>query len=164
MIKCPSCKGLYMEFDGPTHSYMASSAGCWQAYSELLAKEYSDLKYWENHRLTVDSYAVQHPGVESKQSIQSVAVHLVSLCLVLENNISQSYATESLKKLTSYQFHWLIPPTDMGQINVNTVLIAQDHVSHNAAVKDWAHSVWRCWKEHHQTVRKWARFVCDTPP
>ena len=66
---------------------MESSPSCWAAYGEVLAREYNDPAFMAAHRLTVDAYAVQHPGRPSPQSIQSVALHLISLCLVLEQEL-----------------------------------------------------------------------------
>jgi hypothetical protein len=70
---------LVPDVEGPVHRYLESSPGCWRLYGEVLAREYSDLAFWAAHRLTVDSYAVQHPGRSSPQTIQSVCVHLLSL-------------------------------------------------------------------------------------
>lgn len=58
MIKCMGCGGVFAEIQGPTHRYLESSPGCWAAYGEVLAREYSDPAYFQVHRLTVDAYAV----------------------------------------------------------------------------------------------------------
>lgn len=83
-VGCFSCGALVPQTAGPTHRYMESSPGCWSVYGEVLVREYTDALYASLHRLTVDAYAVQHPGRPSPQSIQSVAVHLISLCLILD--------------------------------------------------------------------------------
>ena len=75
-IPCIGCGALVPQQDGPTHRYMESSPGCWAIYCEVLAQEYSDIAFATAHRLTVDAYAVQHPGTPSPQSIQSIGVHL----------------------------------------------------------------------------------------
>ena len=69
---CLSCGGVFPDIDGPVHRYMKSSPGCWAVYGEVLAREYEDPYFFEVHRLTVDAYAVQHPGSTDRQSIQSV--------------------------------------------------------------------------------------------
>src|SRR5678816_4348633 len=58
--RCIGCGGLVPQMDGPTHRYMDSSPGCWHVYGEVLAREYGDQAFRVAHRLTVDSYAVQH--------------------------------------------------------------------------------------------------------
>jgi hypothetical protein len=89
---------MFPESDGPVHRYMESSPGCWAAFGEVLAREYSDFNYARMHRLTVDSYAVQHPGQPSPQSIQSVALHLISLSLVLQHAVPMHEATAVLQE------------------------------------------------------------------
>ena len=41
-INCIGCGGLVPDTTGPTHEYMESSPGCWQAYGDVLGREYSD--------------------------------------------------------------------------------------------------------------------------
>src|SRR5690606_31620011 len=83
---CIGCGGLFPVIDGPTHRYMLCSPGCWACYGEVLAREYDDVLYWRVHGMTVDTYAVQHPGDGSPQAVRSVALHLISLCAVLERH------------------------------------------------------------------------------
>ena len=51
--------------DGPTHPYYGCSPACWARYGEVLAREFQDPAYFGLHQLTVDAYAVQHPGSRS---------------------------------------------------------------------------------------------------
>ncbi len=88
-----SCGALVRDVDGLVHCYLESSPGYWAAFGEVLAHEFADVTYMRNHRLTVDAYTVQHAGGPSPQSIQSVAVHLIGLYLVLECSVSQQQAT-----------------------------------------------------------------------
>ncbi len=162
MIECFSCKGMYPESNGPTHSYMKSSQGCWQIYGEILAREYSDVAYWKNHRLTVDAYAAQHPGVESAQSIQSVAVHLMSLYFVIEEGRPHDVATQLIKKATKQKFYWLQPPINLGGVNATIVWASKNAKEHNNQVELWARSVWKAWEEHHEIIKKWVKEVENT--
>ena len=114
-----------------------------------------------NHRLTVDAFAVQHPGQPSPQSIQSVCLHLVSLQLVLERGVDQSTATSLLPQLAARKdmFHWLEPPGRMGPTTVNDVLAAASAKEHRKAVLDWAESAWGAWSAHHGIVRDWGLLI-----
>lgn len=158
---CISCKALVDDIEGPTHRYMESSPGCWAAYGQILAREYSDVTFAKNHRLTVDAYAIQHPGQPSPQSIQSVCLHLVSLQLVLERNVDQSTATGILPRLAARKdmFNWLEPPDTLGEFTVTNVLAATSAMEHREAVVDWAKSVWRAWETHHHAVREWSFLI-----
>jgi hypothetical protein len=157
VIPCFSCNALVPDIEGPTHRYMESSPGCWAAYGQVLAREYSDVTFAINHRLTVDAYAVQHPGQPSPQSIQSVCLHLVSLQLVLERAVDHSTATGILQQLAALKetFHWLEPPDSLGELTVNHVLAATSAIEHREAVVDWANSVWQAWEVHHALIRAW---------
>jgi Family of unknown function (DUF5946) len=157
-VRCVGCGALFPESDGPVHRYMESSPGCWAAYGEVLAREYGDPAYGTVHRLTVDAYAAQHPGRESPQTVQSVAVHLISLSLVLERGIDARRATSAIRDAVSRKgaFRWLPPPSPPGELTVADVLRAGNATEHVAAVEAWARAVWRAWSPHHDTVREWA--------
>jgi Family of unknown function (DUF5946) len=120
--------------DGPTHEYMESTPGCWAAFGRVLAREYGDQRYSGVHRLTVDAYAVQHPGQPGRQSIQSVGVHLVRLCLFMERGLSPDAANDAMLAAAKYkaQYHRLEVPAFLGSITVADVEAApgpDQHVS-----------------------------------
>ncbi len=159
---CIGCGVILNDLDGPTHGYMESSPACWSTYSEVLAREYSDRALFERvHRLTVDSYAAQHPGRASAQSIQSVAGHLMSLCAVLEDGASSEWATKVIREAVRIKgrFTWLQPPRSMGSITVVNVWRAKGPAEHEKRVRDWASSVWAAWSQHHSTIRFWLSSV-----
>src|SRR5687768_12382269 len=85
---CAGCGALVPDSDGPTHAYIGASPGCWAVFGEVTAREYGDYRYASTHRFTVDVYAAQHPGPPERRSIQSVAVHLISLHLALEKGMA----------------------------------------------------------------------------
>lgn len=136
---------------------MESSPACWAAYGEVLAREYSDPAYFQVHRLSVDAYAAQHPGHPSPQAIQSVAVHLVRLCLLLERDLPMDRANDAMLKASGQekQFVWLPPPPTLGAITVADVWKTESVEAHVAAVRSWAESTWAAWTSHHATVRSW---------
>jgi hypothetical protein len=142
---------------GPTHPYMESSPGCWHLYGEVLAWEYEDPVLATRNLLTADSYAVQHPGHPVPQAIQSVCLHLISLCLVLERGRPLDYATRLMAEAarTRQRFSWLAPPASMGAVTVADVAAA-GRGRHDDSVRAWAESAWSAWSDHHPTVRSWA--------
>jgi hypothetical protein len=157
-LPCPGCRGLFPDTDGPTHAYLGASPGCWAVYCHILAKEYGEYGYPDVHRLTVDAYAVQHPGEPSRRSIQSVAVHLVSLYFVLERGLNAQMATNAIREALKHneRFVWLTPPVSPGTLTVLDVVRAENPDAHNAVVERWARCVWAAWDVHHATVRGWA--------
>lgn len=152
---CFSCGGEYPDIEGPTHRYMSSSPGCWAVYGEVLAREYSDPQYFRVHRLTVDSYAVQHPGSPSRQSIHSVGLHLIRLCLFLEHGLAAEAANAAMLEAGKHKhdFVWLEPPETLGDITVSDVAKATDASEHIRRVRAWARSAWEAWSVHHATIR-----------
>jgi hypothetical protein len=145
------------ELDGPTHDYMESSPACWAIYGEVLAREYSDITYRAVHRLTVDAYAVQHPGGTSPQAVQSVAGHLVSMYLMLELGYSAFRATTVLQSAVERGgFEWLERPVSPGALTIAHVADATTAMEHIQRVHEWATSVWNAWSAHHAQVKMWA--------
>lgn len=158
VLQCVWCKGMFPDGDGPTHDYMESTPGCWAAYGRVLAREYQDRRYFAVHRLTVDAYAVQHPGKRSRQSIQSVGVHLVRLFLLLERGLTPDKANDAMLAAARHkaQYRWLEPPASLGAITVADVEAAAGIEGHVSVVKDWASQMWAVWSPHHSTIRSWA--------
>ena len=136
---------------------MESSPGCWAAFGEVLAREYSDPLYNEVHRLAVDAYAVQHPGHPSRQSIQSVGVHLIRLCLFFEHGLAAEDANDAMLAAAQakHTFFWLEPPGPLGSITVADVNRAQTADEHEDAVKAWGSAAWDAWSIHHGIIRTW---------
>jgi hypothetical protein len=136
---------------------MESSPGCWARYGELLARAYAHPEYMAVHQLSVDTYAVQHPGKPSRQSIQSVALHLLSLHAVLEQSMTRHEAASFLKACADKgRFTWLEPPAAHHQITVLHPLRATSAADHATAVLQWANAAWQAWASHHPQVRAWA--------
>lgn len=156
-VKCQGCGGLFPDVAGPTHRYMESCPGCWTVYGEVLAREYSDPAYFAVHRLSVDTYAIQHPGKPSRQSIQSVGLHLIRLSLLLEQRLDSRYANDAMRAATKikHAMTWLEPPASLGTLTVAEVITAKTPEQHVSMVRNWAHSAWQAWSPHHATVRSW---------
>lgn len=154
---CPGCGVVLEEREGPIHRYMESSPACWAVYGEVLAREYSDRTYFQVHRLSVDAYAVQHPGRPGPQAIQSVAVHLIRLCLLLERGLPMAHANDAMLRASEQEhlYVWLEPPASRGSVTVADVVGAQDVDTHMAAVRRWADAAWQAWAPHHGTIRGW---------
>src|SRR4051794_11768828 len=136
---------------------MESSPACWAAYGKLLAREYSDIRYAPLHQLSVDAYAVQHPGSRSPQSIQSVGPHLISLCLTLEKKAAIGSSRAVLQNSAAFKekLIWLQPPASRGDMTVANLMAVKDPPDHLKAVRIWAESAWMAWARHHAIVHGW---------
>ena len=96
---CPGCGLVLPALEEPAHPYLGASPACWAVYCDVLAREYGDPAYFRVHQFTVDTYAVQHPGMPERRSIQSVALHLIALCLVLEGEAKPSDGSKLHRRL-----------------------------------------------------------------
>jgi len=156
LIPCCACGAMVPDVEGPTHRYMASSPGCWAIYGEVLAREYSNALYAKNHRLTVDAFAVQHPGQPSRQAIRSVCLHLCSLCAVHEHGVPPHQATALLQELADrVDYEWLEPPSSLGVVTVADVHATSNPEAHLREVEAWAHSAWSAWRAHKDKINAW---------
>jgi hypothetical protein len=154
-VTCVGCRGEVPDINGPIHRYMTASPGCWQAYTGLLG---GGLPPSPAAGLTVDAYAVTHPGVPGPQSTPSVWVHLLTLCFVLERRWPVERAIH-LRRVGADAFSgwpWLAPPDSMGPvsaIDVAAALAAGDGTAAITLTQRWVAGAWDAWGDHHRAVR-----------
>jgi len=160
--KC-QCGQNYEHHSGPTHAFLGASAGCWKAYGQVLALEYKDPKRWEGHRYTVDAYACQHPGRCEPRTIESINLHLVSLCLVLERGMSTDFATQNAIRIPNeLNPRWIEPPTSFGSIGIADLLRVQNSEEHLKLSREYAREVWQSWGRSHALIHKYCDWICDS--
>lgn len=155
---CPGCGVVLPDTHGPTHDYLESTPACWGAFGEVLAREFSDAAYFVAHQDTVDAYAAQHPGVDARRQRQSVAVHLVALCLRHERGADPRALPELRRRVLAAVevFPWLEPPRPGDwTVRVTDVLATSDADQHVRRAREWAGAVWAGWSAHHPTVAAW---------
>jgi hypothetical protein len=160
-IACVGCGALVPDTDGPTHRYLDAA---W--YNELLALEYTNFQYQKVHQLTVDAYVLQHPGTPSPQTVQSMCVHLISLCVQIEQDLSPVDAVQARQVAATQikdQFRWLEPPsTPPTRTVLDVVEACAEPDSYQQAVREWATVEWARWAAHHDQVRAWVQVVLGT--
>ena len=155
LVPCPDCRALVPDVDGPTHAYLGGSAGCWAAWGELQARGYADPAAGAAMPLAIDAYAAQHPGLEGRRQAQSVWVHLVSICAILERGLAPADGIRLKHEMLRDDpvFPWLAPPADPGSVTVRDATAASaDELG--AVVRRWAAAVWEAWAAHHGAIRE----------
>ncbi len=121
---------------------MRSSPACWARYGEILAREFGDPDYFALHQVTVDTYAAQHPGVAERRAIQSVGLHLMTLCVVLEDGADPREGPKLHRRMVRRPaFAWLDPPSMDGRLTVADVLPAENPSEHGRLVRAWAETL-----------------------
>ena len=147
--------------DGPVHDYLGASPGCWASFGALFnagVPPTTGARWWP---LVGDAYAVQHPGVPERRSIQSVGVHLLVLHAVLGRDapVDQALAIRR-RALRSGEriaetLSWLDPPSGW-PLNVDDVVTAPDAVERGRVADAYVESVWSEWdRRHGDTIARW---------
>lgn len=157
---CRACGGVFAPMPGgPTHAYMASSPGCWATYAAVLAREYSDPPLFARcHRLTVDAYALQHPGNPGeRRARQSFWIHGASLWMVLRLGRSHTEATAVLKVLAKGDFP--VPPLVTSFAVTCADVAAGSVAEHEELVKLWAETALASCQAAHETFAAIAKPV-----
>jgi len=148
------CKGEFPLTEGPTHKYMESSPGCWYTFGQVIAKEYENYSALNAiHALTVDAYAVQHPGQPSMQSTQSVYAHLIRMYLIMEKGLNGKLAREKLILFVESKplLTWLEPPDVVTGLTIADVFKTESSEDHIKCVTNWAKSLWEVWIEKYKS-------------
>jgi hypothetical protein len=140
---------------GPTHAYIGASPGCWEAWGEFQARSFAAPAIAAVQPLAVDVYAVQHPGLAERRAIQSVWVHLVSLCLIVERGRSPAEGIRAKQQLLAgaRAFTRLEPPPAPYPVTVLDIVAIADPAAVADAVRHWAAVTWDAWVRHHAAVR-----------
>lgn len=159
---CPSCGGRFPAIDGPIHAYMTSSPGCWARFGAVLAREYASPELMSTHRLSVDAYAVQHPGGRERRAVFSTGLHLARLMLQLEADRPPRETNDVMLALGRHKatLIFLEPPTAFA-FTVADVPLDATPQEHAAAVRRWAAVSWNAWARHHAYIREWVRSAGD---
>jgi hypothetical protein len=153
--QCPGCGVRQPHEEGPTHRYLTSSAVCWRAFGELLATCYGDENRLPFCQLVVDAYAAQHPGQGQREQVQSVGIHLMTLCMFLEHGVDPSRGSDLHRRMIGRPtFHRLVP-RDVAGVNLLHVPLEGSAEQARARAYDWSRAVWDLYSADHDTVRAW---------
>jgi uncharacterized protein DUF5946 len=76
-VRCVGCGAWVPDTTGPVPRYMTAAPACRAMYGELNAWLLTDPTAGAFRQWRVDAYAVQHPGEQTEQAIQSVAIRSV---------------------------------------------------------------------------------------
>ena len=136
---------------------VAGLTACRSLFDELIAREFSDYRYARLHRLTVDTYALQHPE-EFMRSAKSFVAHLTGACAAMETDqaaaINRS-VQQWLNGVKSLERPLDVPPGKRGTVTVVYAHEATEPEEYLRRVQEWAQSAWAAWASHHEIARRW---------
>jgi len=151
---------------------MVSAPGCWQAYGEVAVRAMQEPRAARLRHSHVDCFAAQHPtdAATDRRQRQSVAVHLVALCLRLEHHVEGIELSRRRQQVSDRTLHaaglpdwpFLEPPDAVGDIRAIDLHGAPDAERFCALGEQWPRTVWQAWARHHGQVRTWTRLALGT--
>lgn len=156
LASCPSCGALCSDIDGPTHPYMVASAGCWAAFGALQADEAARFGYPSVHALIVDAYAASHGGDGSaRRDRQSVCIHLIALCAVIDCAETPRGRVVLLQRLTRRKVEWpaLNRPAGVPGLSHTHATGAAAIADYTKRGREWAGAIWSFWYPEHDRIR-----------
>ncbi len=154
-VACPGC-GLLLDAEhGPTHRYVTASSACWRYFSELLATCYSAADRLNFRQLIVDAYAAQHPGEGRREQVQSVGIHLMTLCLFLEHGVDPSQGSDLHQRMIRRPKFHRIEPQASTHLTVRHVPLEGTAENARERAYEWSRAVWSLYSENHDSVRLW---------
>jgi len=163
VLPCPGCGLVAGSGTGAVHAYIGASPGCWALFSESLV---TDLGSSASGHLLGDAYAAQHPGVEERRAVQSVGVHLVTLCAALEHGWPGTRIIELRRRAVDSPdgfWTWLDPVLPLGGLTIADVLEPPTPEARADRVTAYVDAVWRAYSPHHETVRDWTSRLLEQP-
>ncbi|MFQ5708529.1 MAG: DUF5946 family protein [bacterium] len=138
-------------------------SSCKEMFDTILVREFSDFRYGRVHRLTVDTYSLQHPD-PYMISAKSFAAHLTGMCCFME------YGND--RDLLRLLRQWLDGKKQLdkpelldhvGDLTIVHIIDAKDAAAHIRLVQEWAAAVWKAYAVYHYLAKEWigrAKQVC----
>src|SRR3954453_17737105 len=151
---CPGCGLVLPCHAGPTHAYMGASPAGRKFSGRASSLSWGHRDGLPLMRLVVDAYGAQHPGVRQIRSVQSVAVHLMGLCTILERGPPAEPRLVGVRDRrppprARLDLHWLEPPRPIGTLNIRGPVEAGGGGGQAVPVEAWARDVCGGWVAHH---------------
>ena len=108
------------------------------------------------HRLSVDTYATQHPGDRSRRAIQSVGLHLARLMVQIEQPMSPDETNDVMLGLSKRKATLIyLERPQVFAVTIGDIVPFVGTECHSEKVREWASCTWQDWQRHHDYVRDW---------
>jgi hypothetical protein len=120
-----------------------------------MALEFGNVLFFGVHRLTVDTYALQHPEAYCA-SAKSFVAHLTGLCAAMDR-ADPPGVNASVQRWLSRNPPLARPiaPEVRGRLTVGDVQAITDPSAYRGEVEAWARSTWEAYASLHELARAW---------
>lgn len=142
--------------DGCGRSVRGGREGCRADFDELLARDFSDPRFFASHRLFVDTYSLQHPD-QFCRSAKSLAMHLVRLFCAVDNEAGAAAGSEALRRWLDGSGRLERPevPRWRGRLTLGDLPADTGPAEWADALKAWALATWEAYGSLHPLARTW---------
>jgi hypothetical protein len=161
--RCPGC-GLASQDPDLDHEYLATVA-CRRLYDQLAAYSLGRGRIEFVHQYVVDAYRAQHPPPAAPPI--SLAFALAGLHLSVDRGFSGAMVQRTHVAMARRRREWprFTVPARMSTTTVAQILQSEPGDARDAAIRDWARSVWAAWAGAHTQVREMVGpYLADPPP
>ena len=132
------------------------AVACLSLFEAMIARDYSDQRFFGSHRLFMDAYCLQHPELRCV-SAKSLAAHLAGICQILEGGTSEATGSPSLRRWLDGDVKIEKPalPADRGALTLADLADIDDPAAWREAVRRWAETVWAAYSQLQPLARRW---------
>ena len=156
LVVCGPCGAEVEDTTMPAHAYVPAVAGCWAVFGAVQADEMFRFQYPPAHSIVVDAYMASHPGDGTdRREAQSLVVHLVGLCGLLERGWDSARTRAALRTVVSRKdaMPVLKPWPTPSAVNIHSMVDSKDVAEYEDRARVWAAHVWKAWAAEHHTIR-----------
>ena len=103
------------------------------------------------------AYAAQHPGADDPRQVQSLGLHLMTLCLFLEHGTDPALGTQLHRRMVRRPSFHRLHRSGPGSLTVAHMEACTAAPAARLAAFEWADEVWQTYATAHDTVATWLR-------
>lgn len=162
LVRCPGCGLLHAATGLDTAQDLRASGECAEQYAAAVSCFYSDPSLVPLRQYVVDAYACQHPLAATRRGVQTTALCLMTLDLVLECGLDVALGPRLHQEMMRERrgaFTALAAPDLRTALTHRHLLTAPSQHTRGERAREWAQSVWDAWTEHHRQVRQWNQLL-----
>ena len=160
MTTCPGCGLVHPDLGLDPPVDLDATGECAREFGSVSEYFYRVPELVPMRQYVVDGYACQHPSVATRRAVQTTALCLMTLDLVVEAGLGVELGPRLHKLMMERHpdvFFALPRPDLAGTLTHRHLAVDPARLADRA--REWAESVWHAWREQHAQVRAWNRLI-----